>query len=264
MPKSASKNLRIGYMPSFNMGLLSEIGFAKKHFDFIEITLKKDLEKYSKELLKKIKNKLGKFESLGHIHWELDLMNPRDFKKILKNIRIYNFLGAKKITIHPSTNEKLTEKEIKARNYKSIKEISVFCGEKNTQLLIENVTFPPFNNVRGLKYLLEKVPSLGMTLDIGHANGITGDDWTTYLKALSKEIKHIHLHFSYKENDHLPFFDAQVLYKILNQLKKLKRELTVTLEIFRTVKGRKYIPIDGQSRREILLKQLQIIRKADL
>lgn len=40
-------------MPSFNMGLLSEIEFAKRHFDFIEITLKKDLKNIAKSYLKK-------------------------------------------------------------------------------------------------------------------------------------------------------------------------------------------------------------------
>lgn len=47
-------NIKYGYPTKFNIGLsklLSEIKFAKKHFDFIEITFEIDLEHIN--LLKK-------------------------------------------------------------------------------------------------------------------------------------------------------------------------------------------------------------------
>ena len=46
MPMLNMRNLNFGYMPSFNTDLISEIKFAKKYFDFIEITLEYDLTKY--------------------------------------------------------------------------------------------------------------------------------------------------------------------------------------------------------------------------
>jgi len=38
--------MRFGYMPSFKTDLLDEIDFSEKYFDFIEITLKRDLTQY--------------------------------------------------------------------------------------------------------------------------------------------------------------------------------------------------------------------------
>ena len=45
-------------MPSFNMELLKEIDFARKYFDFIEITLMQNLAQYNPRYLKQVKNRL--------------------------------------------------------------------------------------------------------------------------------------------------------------------------------------------------------------
>jgi len=50
--------MRFGYMLSFKTDLLEEIDFAKKYFDFIEITLKRDLTQYREVDLRRFIRKL--------------------------------------------------------------------------------------------------------------------------------------------------------------------------------------------------------------
>src|SRR3989344_9563574 len=121
------KSLNFGYMPSFNTDLISEIKFTKRYFNFIEITLEYDLTKYSNDYLKKLKENLANFEVLGHIHCELDLANRKDLKKIIKNIKIYKFLGSKKITIHPSAGAGGNQQQARTKNFKALKYISNLC-----------------------------------------------------------------------------------------------------------------------------------------
>jgi len=237
--------MRFGYMPSFKTDLLEEIDFAKKYFDFIEITLKRDLTQYHRFYLKKIKNRLSKFEILGHLHWEIDLRKREEIKEALRNVEIYIFLGARKITIHPS------------ENYKALIKIADFCKSKKVRLLIENTDSFPFSDPKELKNLLDKIPSARLTLDIGHAINY----WSEFLKLFPKKINHIHLHYNNKKEDHLPFNDDKLLKKALFKLAHFKKRLTVSLEIFKISKGQKVIPLEGEFRRKILIKQLERIKK---
>lgn len=256
------KNLNFGYMPSFNTDLISEIKFAKRYFDFIEITLEHDLTKYSNDYLKRLKKNLTNFEILGHIHWELELTNRNDLKKIIKNIRIYKFLGAKKITIHPSAGTGGNQQQAKVKNFKALKYISNLCKKNKIQLLIENSANPPFNLAKGFKYLLTKNLFLLMTLDVGHANSVSEKELDSYLNLFSPKIKHIHLHYNCGKFDHLLFPKKQKkwLIYILEKLIKLDSKLTVTLEMFAVLKNNKIQKIDGKVRQKFILKQLEFIK----
>ncbi len=240
-------------MPSFSANLLDEIKFAKKHFDFVEITLKRDLSQYNRKCLKQIKDILNGFKILGHIHWETDLKNPKELLYIFENIRIFEYLGVKKITIHPFGD--------KQPNSAALRKIYPICKKKNIQLLIENTMSPPFNNPQGLKYLLNDNPQLGITLDIGHANVKNRDGFEKYVKLFNSEIKHIHLHHRTKQKDHLSFFNYSGLYKILAKLEDLSEADTITLEIFNAIEKNRAVPIRGEKRRKIILGQLEMIKK---
>jgi len=262
MPMLNMRNLNFGYMPSFNTDLISEIKFAKKYFDFIEITLEYDLTKYSNDYLKRLKESLTNFEILGHIHWELDLTIRKDLKKIIENIRIYKFLGSKKITVHPFIGTIMNRKQAEIKNFKALKYISNLCKKDKIQLLIENSLNPLFNPAKGFKYLLTKNLSLLMTLDIGHAKGVSERELDSYLNLFSPKIKHIHLHYNCGKSDHLLFPKKQKkwLIDILEKLSKLNTKLTITLEMFAILKKQKLFPIDGKLRQNLLLNQLRFIK----
>lgn len=261
MAKLYSKKFLIGYMPSFSADLLEEIKFAKKYFDFVEITLKRGLSQYNRKYLKQVKDILDEFKILGHIHWETDLKNPNEMPYIFENINIFEYLGAKKITIHPSSDKHLDPEKIKAKNSEALRKIYSIYKKRGIQLLVENTISPPFNNPQGLKYLLNDNSKLGITFDIGHANIKNRDGFEKYIKSFASEIKHIHLHYCTKQKDHLPFSNRSGLCKILAKLRDLSEADTITLEIFNTIEKNRAVPIRGDKRRKIILGQLKMIKK---
>lgn len=262
MPITNFDSLKFGYMPSFSSDLIREIKFAKKHFDFTEITLKYNLREYSKKYLKDLKQELGDFETLGHIHWKIDLTEKGGLEKILKNIAIHKFLGVKKITIHPFVNKNINQKKIRLANLRALKTLSKFCKKNKIQLLLENILDAPFNKSDGFKYLLNKNPSLAITLDVGHANMASRQELEKFFDLFSTRIRHIHLHYNNDDKDHLIFPKTKINYLnyILQRLNKLGSRLTITLEIFFLLANKGIIQIENTKRRNLLLSQLQLIK----
>jgi sugar phosphate isomerase/epimerase len=235
------------------MDLLSEIKFAKKHFDFIEITLERDFSGYTEENLKKIKKALGSFEIIGHLHWDIDLTKPGEIKDVIETIKIYQFLKAKKIIIHLSTNKLLTEKEIKKRNLHALNEITKFVQGKSIKIMIENDDSSPFNTLANLDYFVKKIKNLSLALDIGHANFKNKNGYLKFIEYFGQKIEHIHLHETSILGTHLAFSSQKRLDQILSSLEKIKKPLTMTLEVF---------PKEEKKRREIILDQLKRVKKA--
>lgn len=236
-------------MPSFEMDLLSEIDFAKKYFDFIEITLKLDLSEYNTRYVSKLKSVLKNLEVLGHIHWEIDLSkkDSKEIKKVYKSIKILKKLGARKITIHPSIN------------LVYLSEIIEFCMKNKIQLLVENSTKNPFNLASNIKKIVTNLPSLAITLDTGHAWRTSKFELNKFLK-LKDKVKHIHLHDSVNNFDHLFFGNKTKLKRFIQKIKNTDYNKTITLEMFSVFKNKKSISVDGEERRNLLMKQLKIIK----
>lgn len=263
MIKSILKNLSFGYMPSFNNDLLTEIDFTKSHFSFIEATLKYDLEEYTEEYLAKIKKALNSLELMGHTHWEIDLTKidiEKEIDRIAKNIEIYKFLGARQITIHPSHNKKISVEEIKKRNIYALNRINNLCSAQSIEMLIENGISSPFCSAEDFIWLLKKIPSAQMTLDIGHANLVSQTERKKIIEALPSKIRHIHLHHKIGKFDHLPFDNSTELVNILEELNKLNKQLTISLEIFYNLKSGQRVPIEEKERKEIILNQLKLVK----
>lgn len=235
-------------MPSFEMDLISEIKFAKKYFDFIEITLKLDLSKYTPQYISKIKTTLNNFEVLGHVHWEI---NPsKELDKIYENIRIFKKIGAKKITIHPYP-----------RIQNVLSEINDLCNKNKLQLLIENISSEPFNKATNLAKLTENIPNLGITLDAGHANKTSRTELNNFLRKFKSKIKHIHLHDNVGKFDHLFFENRNKFKRIITKINSINYHGTITLEMFAFLKNNQYVSVYDLKRRNLLVKQLEIIKK---
>ena len=238
--------MKYGFMPSFEMDLISEIKFAKKYFDFIEITLKLDLSEYTPQYILKLKTALNNLEILGHIHWKIKPL--KEINKIYENIRIFKKLGAKKITIHPYPNIENV-----------LSEINDFCNKNKLQLLIENASSEPFNKATNLAKLIKNIPNLGITLDVGHANRTSRIEFNNFLRKFGSKIKHIHLHDNVGGFDHLFFLDKNKLKRIITKINSIDYNGTVTLEMFAFLKNEQYISVYNTRRRELLIKQLEMI-----
>ena len=238
--------MKYGFMPSFEMDLISEIKFAKKYFDFIEITLKLDLSEYTPQYISKLKTALNNLEILGHIHWKIK--PPKEINKIYENIRIFKKLGAKKITIHPYPNIENV-----------LSEINDFCNKNKLQLLIENASSEPFNKATNLAKLIKDIPNLGLTLDVGHANKTSKLELDKFLKKFKSKIKHVHLHAKVGTFDHLFFTNKNKFKRIIAKISSINYNGTITLEMFAFLKNNQYVSVYDKRRRELLIKQLEMI-----
>lgn len=242
-------------MPDFSTNLLSEIEFAKKHFEFIEITLEPNLTKYTPDYIQKIRAKLGAFKAIGHIHWHI---SPKDFNKFAKSIEIYSKLGIRKITFHPAkSGENFNINE----TFRYIAKALKLCEKLHIILRVENLPKPPFNTVASLKPLFNRFNNLGLTLDIGHANRASKGELLRFLSTFSNRLRHIHLHNNFGSADHLPFSLSE-LKSVTRRIGKLKKNITVTLEIFSILREGGAIPVSFQTRRDLLIEQLKMVKSA--
>ncbi|MFA5381720.1 MAG: TIM barrel protein, partial [Candidatus Micrarchaeia archaeon] len=248
--------MKFGFMPQFGEDLFSEIEFAKKHFDFFELTLQDDLFIYTQEYIVKIKEALGNFEILGHLHWEIDLSEQNiKFNQINKNIEIFKKLKINKLTVHPSVNKTLTLDKLRENNIKNLTKITDICKDNKILLCIENISEAPFNKAEEMEYLIKHIPNSNITFDVGHALKISEEEFNNFLKL--ENIKHIHLHNVIEDKDHIFFYKKE---NLLNRLDKLKNALnldTITLEMFANIKNDKFhYKISKEERHKLLLKQV--------
>ena len=65
-----------GYTPDKNFPLGEEIRFAMKHFDFLELT--PPLESFTDAEFAQVRDTLGSFPVVGHLHWDLDFLSGGD------------------------------------------------------------------------------------------------------------------------------------------------------------------------------------------
>lgn len=216
--------MKFGYSVGWRGNIFSEIEFVKTHFDFIEITIQPELLKNIDEIFTDIKNAIGNFEVLGHVHW--DVIETDD---IIKNIEVLKNLGAKKITIHPFQN--LTVEE----NAVIFNKICHFTEENGLILLIENVSGAPYNKAEAIAQLAALVPGAKITLDIGHAN--RNLELNNFLESMKNKIGHIHLHDNIGTMDHVFFTDKTRLCKMIDVIKSIGYDDTVLMETFSVIQN---------------------------
>ena len=234
-------------MSGFRTDLFSEIEFARKHFDFTEITIQPELLKNIDNVFYDLKKAIDDFEVLGHIHWEII-----DFDNIIKNIEILKDLDAKKITIHPFHNLNIEE------NANIFNKINIFLQKSGMELLIENVLDPPYSSSDTILKLLEKIPNANVTLDIGHANRVFELD--KFINTLKTRIRHIHLHNNVENYDHLFYEDQRKLDGILSKIKSFGYDGTVLLETFSIMRDGKNASQEFPTTKELHIEQLKKIK----
>lgn len=230
--------MQFGYMPSFYAELLRETEFAVDNFDYIEITLKEELELYSPACISKIKDSIKNLPLMGHIHWNLDFSggDPAETGKALKSVEIFRELGAEKITVHPSHGKNRNDESafpvVMKNNIDALNKINDFCRNLNIQLLLENKIHPPFNRAEDFLYMTGEIPGIKITLDTGHAELTSPYEPANFLKLLGPAVGHIHLHDISHGFDHLFFREPSKLNNRLQKFRDFGYDGTVTLEMF--------------------------------
>jgi sugar phosphate isomerase/epimerase len=120
----------------------------------------------------------------------------------------------------------------------SMRELSNFGKGKRITLMLENMT--PYNpktayTIDDFDYVIRKVPSLMVHLDIAHAFVEGGNKKIDeYIKRFSKKIVHVHAHDNSGEKDeHLPIGEGKINFKkAISSLKRINYDKTVTFEVF--------------------------------
>jgi len=250
--------MEYGYVFTYDgKKIRSELQFAKKYFNFIELTIK--LRKNPSDVLKS-KIYLTSIKILGHLDWSIDLseFDPDEIRKSYNYLLLFKKLGIKKVTIHPSPNTKLDAKKVIENNLRSLNKITEYCLENEINLMIENTVSPPFNRASTIKKFLDKIPSLSLTLDVGHVLKTSKNELGKFLKIVEK-IEHIHLHDAFNKEDHLFFRDHNRLRRIIDKIRKSGYDKTISFECFGIYKDGRVSEVIGNKRRLLLITHLIII-----
>lgn len=143
-------------------------------------------------------------------------------------------LGIAKGTFHFWLDSRWIVPEKAERKIELIWQMDAAARERGIVLCLENLSEKP----RDFLPALERVPGLMMTLDIGHAQLLAGEN-TSYgfVEQCFSRIAHLHVHDnrggkSVKDDLHLPLGEGIVDYPaILALLKKNSYSSTITMEV---------------------------------
>lgn len=105
---------------------------------------------------------------------------------------------------------------------------------KSVTINLENLS----ETAEDMEPVLDEVPHLGITLDIGHANLYSAENKSIpMIRKLGKSISHVHLHDNFggdspKDDLHLPIGDGNVDFRsIFKALLRIDYDRTITLEV---------------------------------
>ncbi|MHA1124481.1 MAG: sugar phosphate isomerase/epimerase family protein [Candidatus Heimdallarchaeota archaeon] len=145
---------------------------------------------------------------------------------------------------------------------KAIVEWLTISKENNMKLLLENTD----ECAKHLKPVFKKFKDLGFTFDIGHANLLlhncsektSEEKIDNLLHSFPKKLAHIHIHDNFggtKEIDdkHMPICTGNINFvKFFTELKKMKYNKTITLEIYNSLYQIPYLETSFKVVKEIL------------
>jgi|GEM_PF-2467677 len=259
--------MQYGYPLKFGPNLISEIEFTVENFDFIEFTLElyeKTLDflpSLTKNEVDEIKKLTKGYKLISHFDWDI---NPNEhLKEIEESIKILAILGVTDITIHPYKSGETLEENLE-KNTGLISKINEFCKQNSILLRIENDAKGFFSHVENFSKLLNNFPDMGITLDVGHANKTSENEFDLFLKNFAWKIKHVHLHkYISNKTDHLFFDDKKEFEDVVSKIKDNGYEGTITLETHFVLKnGEKIYLNHGETlkeRRKAFITQLEIL-----
>lgn len=145
-------------------------------------------------------------------------------------------LGIAFLTIHLWMDPRFVKSEVREEKTKALKEILRIGRRNGVVVSLENLSESSAN----LLSVLEAVPDLAVTLDVGHGQLLTNEN-TSFgiIQDLSSAIRHVHLHDNrggsgVKDDLHLPIGKGIVDFPaILGALLLSGYDGTVTLELDR-------------------------------
>ncbi|MBI4167676.1 MAG: sugar phosphate isomerase/epimerase [Candidatus Aenigmarchaeota archaeon] len=216
-------------------------------FDFVEISIEEPCGSHRiiARNARKINRVIAKHKmfALGHAPWWIDLGSPHEIvrkawiSECEKIIDVCKKISARKITFHAHSQSMLLSdntlrREVISNYIENMKSLVDYAGG-DTVVMLENTT--EMSSLKDFDKIISGVRGLGVNLDIGHAFIAGGmKSVSSHIKKFSKRIEHIHMHDNHgKMDEHLPIGLANIDFrKTINDLKKIKYDKTVSLEVF--------------------------------
>ena len=136
------------------------------------------------------------------------------------------------LTIHLSVN-KLVSYRLLVEKQKALKELVDYGCRSNVLICLENVT----ETADDLETMLDAVPGLGITLDVGHAQLVGPSTPVEIIRCVRRSLRHVHLHDnrggkSLDDDLHLPIGEGIIDFiGILRELIHSGYDGTLTLEL---------------------------------
>ncbi len=242
----AMADFTYGGMNNPHKDLIEEVkSILELGLDYVEITVEWPYS-WVDTLLDRMKELIDLANShdsfyLIHSPWYLEVGHPYDevrkgaLKEAFKVLDIAAKLESPYATFHPFTPGWLAALKDKARefNVMGFRELVSYSRERGVQVLVENVDHGAFRSPSDIRYLVDNVPELFVTLDIGHTflNGGV-DKLRSYVNKLGSEIMHLHAHDNDLNRDlHLPIGAGRIPWsEVAEEIRSWGYKGTITLE----------------------------------
>lgn len=218
-------------------------------FDYVEIAI--EGPEGNPQIINKnrheIVNLLEKFKQkpIAHTAYWIDLCSDYGYIRdawileATQEIRTAKGIGIDLINFHANLNGMFygEKRRILLENMiKSLREIVKFAAKLGVQVMLENTPISnAIHKVNEIKYVVDKVPSLLVHLDIPHAFTSGGmESVIEYIYTFKEKIIHIHWHDNHGNKDeHLPIGGGLIDHeKAVTALKEIQYDRTITLEVF--------------------------------
>ncbi len=206
---------------------------------FVEISLDdpEGVEKDLQELLA-IKE-YAKIDYLAHYPNEGNPFDPGSLRhefvpKIKELLKLSYRLGIRKGTIHFWMDKRWAQHDLIMRKISLLDEMVSYAETQGVVLCIENLS----ERYDSFKPAFDAIPSLRMTLDIGHGQLLARENTALgFIRNTFERIAHLHVHDNHggksvTDDEHLPLGEGIIDYPgILHEIIKKGYDSTVTMEV---------------------------------
>ncbi len=216
-----------------------DIEFLIKHgFDFGEVVFTNARDLSRLRHLPKNESDAG-FFLIGHGPKEgaprdLDRLWNSYFAEILRTVDAAHGLGILLLTIHLWVDSRFIPSPVIAEKKRFLKRICDYAKERDVLISLENLSERAYD----LTGVLRAVPGLGVTLDVGHAQLLSGVNRSfEIIQRLGDSVRHVHIHDNrggrgVDDDLHLPLGAGIIDFSsILKTLIKIGYKGTMTLEL---------------------------------
>src|SRR3954447_19406152 len=235
----------IGTMNHPERNVVDEINWmAEMGMEFLDLTLEPPGTASWNLKTREIRDVLERYRmpAVGHTAWYLPMASaiPEVRAGAVAELRrcLYAFaeIGARWMNIHPDRHTPRHPRSFFIDgNYSSLHQLLPDAQKTEVGLMIENLP-GDYNSAPQLGDLLDRIPELGLHLDIGHANlQVPHNTTEEILRAYGNRLKQVHLHdnFGGHADLHLPLGTGTVdLRRSMEALQACSYDGTITLEVF--------------------------------